>query len=174
MTNPRINSVAITTRRMRFGAVFVALTAVMGFGADVGAHDEIASSTPENQSQFDDPITEVTIDFGEPVESVELALVSPDDLDLPGTVTVVSDTVAVLNFAPLEQEGQYLVRYLAEEDGHLVAGAIAFTFGSAGGSGAGTLTWLIFGVVAAAILGIGAFFSLRRSQQPEPDEVATG
>lgn len=174
MTNPRTDSGTVAARRKRFGALFIAVATTVVLGADVGAHDEIASSIPENQSQFDDPISQVTIDFGEPVESVELALVSPDDLDLPGTVTVVSDTVAVLNFAPLDQEGQYLVRYLAEEDGHLVAGAIAFTFGSPGGSGAGTLTWLIFGVVAAAILGIGAFFSLRRSQQPEPDEAAIG
>ena len=59
------------------------------------------------------------------------------------------------------------MQYLAEEDGHLVAGAITFTYGDRAGQGAGAGIWIIFGVVAAAILGAGAFFSFRRNNSPD-------
>ncbi len=143
-------------------ALLAAATAI-GAGSTVFAHDDIESSIPEHQSQFDDPISEVTINFGEPVDGVELALVGPDDGDLPGEVIVLSDTEAKLVFEPLTTKGEYLVRYLAEEDGHLVGGAISFVYGERAGQGAGTLTWVFFGLGAALILAIGAFFSLRRS-----------
>ncbi len=132
----------------------------------VFAHDEIDSSVPEHQSQFDDPISEVYIDFGNSVDGVELALVGPDNGDLPGTVELLSDTEATLTFEPLEVKGEYLVRYLAEEDGHLIGGAISFVYGERAGTGANLLTWGLFGLAAALILAVGAFFSLKRSQQP--------
>ena len=71
----------------------------------VFAHDDIDSSVPAHQSQFDDPISEVLIDFGDPVDGVELALVGPDNGDLPGTVEVLSDTEAKLLFEPLSTKG---------------------------------------------------------------------
>jgi methionine-rich copper-binding protein CopC len=144
------------------------LAAVGGVGSTVFAHDEIESSVPEHQSQFDEPISEVTINFGEPVDGVELALVGPDDGDLPGDVVIVSETEAKLVFDPLATEGEYLVRYLAEEDGHLVSGAISFVYGDEASQGVGALTWVLFGLGAALILAIGAFFSLRRNQMQAP------
>lgn len=152
-----------------------ALAAVVGFGlaaatgTAVFAHDEIESSVPAHQEILDAPISEVTIDFGEPVGGVELGLISPDDEQLPGEVTVISDTEAVLTFEELTEEGEYLVRYLAEEDGHLVAGAISFVYGSRAGSGADPMTWVVFGLVAVAILGVGAYFSVRRTRTTDPD-----
>ena len=142
----------------------LAVGAVVGVGSTVFAHDDIESSVPEHQSQFDEPISEVVINFGEPVDGVELALVGPDDGDLPGEVVVLSDTEVKLLFEPLTVEGEYLVRYLAEEDGHLVGGAISFVYGDRSGEGAGALTWVLFGLGAVLILAIGAYFSLRRSQ----------
>lgn len=137
--------------------------AAIGAGSAVLAHDDIESSVPEHQAQLDEPISEVTINFGQPVDGVELALVGPDDGDLPGEVVVVSDTEAKLTFEPLTTEGEYLVRYLAEEDGHLIGGAISFVYGEEADQGAGALTWVLFGLGAALILAIGAFYSLRRS-----------
>ncbi len=148
----------------RFAFAVLAVTSAVGAGSAVLAHDEIESSVPEHQSQFDDPISEVTINFGQPVDGVELALVGPDDGDLPGEVIVLSETEAKLVFEPLQVKGEYIVRFLAEEDGHLVGGAISFVYGERSGGGIGALTWVLFGLGAALILAIGAFFSLRQSQ----------
>ena len=135
----------------------------------VFAHDEIESSVPAHQSQFDDPISEVVINFGNPVDGVELALVGPDNSDLPGTVEVISDTEAKLTFEPLDTTGEYLVRYLAEEDGHLIGGAISFVYGERAGTGVSAITWALFGLAAVLILAVGAFFSLKRAQQTDVD-----
>ncbi len=153
----------------RFVIAVLAATAAVGAGSAVLAHDDIESSVPEHQSQFDEPISEVVINFGEPVDGVELALVGPDDGDLPGDVVLLSDTEAKLLFEPLTTEGEYLVRYLAEEDGHLVGGAISFVYGDRAGQGAGALTWVLFGLGAVLILAIGAYFSLLRNQTPVVD-----
>ena len=154
-------------RRIRIVAVVAALAAAASFSSVAFAHDEIESSVPEHKAQIDEPITEVTINFGEPVAGVELGLRGPDDERIAGDVTVISDTQARLNFAKLTDEGQYIVQYLAEEDGHLVAGAITFTYGEPAGEGADIGIWIIFGVVAAAILGVGAIFSFRRNNAPD-------
>jgi methionine-rich copper-binding protein CopC len=156
-------------RRIRTVAVIAALAAATSFSSVALAHDEIESSVPEHQSQIEvgEPITEVTINFGEPVDGVELGLRGPDDERIAGEVTVISDTEARLDFAMLTKEGQYVVQYIAEEDGHLVNGAITFTYGDPAGQGAGIGIWIIFAVVAVAILGAGAFFSFRRNNAPD-------
>jgi len=159
---------------MRWVAMAVlAACAALGAGSVVFAHDEIESSVPEHKSQFDDPISEVLINFGAPVGGVELVLVGPDNVDLPGAVEMVSESQAKLLFEPLAVEGEYLVRYLAEEDGHLVAAAISFVYGDRAGSSADVFTWVLFGLAAALILAIGAFFSLKRARhgtlEDDPD-----
>ena len=154
-------------RRIRIVAVVAALAAAASFSSVAFAHDEIESSIPEHQSQINEPIDEVTINFGEPVDGVELGLRGPDDERIAGEVTVISDTEARLDFAMLTKEGQYVVQYIAEEDGHLVNGAITFTYGDPAGQGAGIGIWIIFAVVAVAILGAGAFFSFRRNNAPD-------
>jgi methionine-rich copper-binding protein CopC len=160
-----------TRKRIATVTVMAAIVAGIGLGTVVSAHDEIASSIPADRSQFDEPISDVTIDFGMPVDGIELALIDPDDNELPGTVTKLSDTTARLDFELLSQEGQYIVRYLAEEDGHLVAGAISFVYGSQGGTGASATTWIAYGVLAAVILAIGMFFTLRRRAQLDDELV---
>ncbi len=144
--------------------------AAIGAGSVVFAHDEIESSVPAHQEQFDDPISEVLVNFGNPVGGVELVLVGPDNIDLPGTVEILSDTEAKLLFEPLTVEGEYLVRYLAEEDGHLIGAAFSFVYGERAGSGVGALTWALFGLAAILILAIGAAFSLKRAQQTDVDQ----
>lgn len=155
-------------RFLRFA--LVATLSVASAGNSALAHDEIESSEPAHQSQLDDPISTVTINFGEPVGNVELALVGPDDRDLPGTVTKVSDTEARLDFDELTREGEYIVRYLAEEDGHLVAGAITFVYGSRSGAGASTTAWVLFGLAALVILAIGAAATIRRGRRTTGDD----
>lgn len=150
-------------------AIVATTVALGGVAGSVAAHDEIESSVPAHGSQFDEPISEVTITFDEPVGNVEVALVGPDDRDRPGTVTKVSDTTVRLEFDLLTDEGEYLVRYLAEEDGHLNAGAITFVYGSRAGSGAGATTWILFGIAAALILAVGLFFTLRRAGRPDSE-----
>ena len=160
---------ALCRIRIIAGAAVIATS--VSFSSVALAHDEIESSVPEHQAQINEPITEVTINFGEPVDVVELGLRGPDDERIAGEVTVISDTEARLNFAKLTEEGQYIVQYIAEEDGHLVAGAISFTYGDRAGQGADAVIWIIFGVVAAAVLGVGAFFSFRRKNAPDGNTV---
>ncbi|MDA3030736.1 MAG: copper resistance protein CopC [Actinomycetota bacterium] len=160
---------ALCRIRIIAGAAVIATS--VSFSSVALAHDEIESSVPEHQAQINEPITEVTINFGEPVDGVELGLRGPDDERIAGEVTVISDTEARLNFAKLTEEGQYIVQYIAEEDGHLVAGAISFTYGDRAGQGADAVIWIIFGVVAAAVLGVGAFFSFRRKNAPDGNTV---
>ena len=145
----------------RFLVAVLVVAAVLSASPAVRAHDELESSVPEHKAQFDDPISEVTINFGEPVGGVELALVGPDDRDVPGEVLIVSKIEAKFVFEPLRVEGEYFVRYLAEEDGHLIRGAITFVSGDRAGEGAGSLTWILFGLFAVLILAIGVFFSSR-------------
>ena len=152
----------------RFFVAVLAVTAVFSASSAVLAHDEIESSVPEHKAQFDDPISEVTINYGEPVDGVELALVGPDG-DVPGEVLIVSETEAKLVFEPLTVKGEYFVRYLAEEDGHLIRGAITFVYGDRAGEGVGALTWILFGLGAVLILAIGAYFSLRNAQKSAVD-----
>ena len=149
----------------RVAIAVLATCAALTAGSVVFAHEEIESSFPAHRSQFDDPISEVLIDFGNPVDGVELALVGPDNSDLPGTVEVISETEAKLLFDPLEVKGEYVVRYLAEEDGHLIGGAITFVYGERPGAGANASTWVLFGLAAVLILTIGAFFSFRRARR---------
>jgi len=160
---------ALCRIRIIAGAAVIATS--VSFSSVALAHDEIESSVPEHQAQINEPITEVTINFGEPVDGVELGLRGPDDERIAGEVTVISGTEARLNFAKLTEEGQYIVQYIAEEDGHLVAGAISFTYGDRAGQGADAVIWIIFGVVAAAVLGVGAFFSFRRKNAPDGNTV---
>lgn len=141
--------------------------------APANAHDDIASSDPESGTVVDEPITEVTIEFGVAVnDDVELALFGPGDDNLieDTTTVILSPTSARIEFAPVEEEGMYIVRYLttATLDQHFLVGAVSFTYGSVGG-GSG-VNWLLLGLVAIVILSIGTAWSYRlhRRQQQEP------
>ena len=134
------------------------------------AHDTIAGSDPEQGARIDEPISEVTIDFGEEIaDDPQLALLydtgDGEIEELESTASRSAPTIGRLEFEPLEREGRYFVRYLATVplDGHVVAGAINFDFGEPRGSGATELTpWLVFGLVAVVVLGAGAWLSRRR------------
>ncbi len=148
--------------------LLAAAAGLVAFGlhaGTAGAHDTIAGSTPPNGAVLTEPITEASIDFGEEVSGVELAIIGPDDSGLPLESTTVagSPTVVKIEFEELSDEGEYIVRYLAPvtADGHTLAGAISFTYGSAGGSTNTTLI-LVFCAVAIVVLSTGAVLSYRR------------
>jgi methionine-rich copper-binding protein CopC len=144
--------------------VAVVATLTLATSDRASAHDAHVDSDPPSGSQIDDPITEVRIEFGETIgDDTEIAVFDPNDDVLDSETTLVSDTAAVVTFDPIEVEGTYTARYLTSsiQDGHLLAGAISFTYGSAT-SGPSTLAVLVMAGGAIVILSIGAFFSYRR------------
>ena len=156
----------MSTRTQRLAASLAVLGASVFFAvAPAQAHDDIVGSDPESGTVVDDPITEVTIEFGVPVnDDVQMALFGPGDDNLieDTTTTILSPTSAKIEFAPVEDEGMYIVRYLttATVDQHLLVGAVSFTYGSAGG-GAGNVNWLLFAIPMIIILAIGTAWSYR-------------
>jgi methionine-rich copper-binding protein CopC len=134
----------------------------------VRAHDDIASSTPPSLSTIDSPISTVEIDFGEPINDQVSMFLTYDEgdaniVDLGGTTVKTGDTTARLDFDQIERRGTYFVQYLAPitTDGHVMAGAITFTYGEPSGSGTG-FPWIPFLAVSVVVLAIGAWFSYRR------------
>jgi methionine-rich copper-binding protein CopC len=121
-------------------------------------------------AELDDPISEATIDFGEEIsDDLEMALLydtgDGEIEEVESEVAKVDPTTGRLEFDPLDREGRYFVRYLATipADGHVVAGAVTFDFGEPRGSGAGSATpWILFGIAAVPILGVGAWLSRRQ------------
>lgn len=152
----------------RFGTVVA--VAVVGFASPASAHDGIASSDPKSGSQVDDPIDEVLIDFGTNIgDDTELVVLDPDDELLDTRTEVVSDTEAVVTFAPIDEPGTYIVRYLTSstQDGHLLAGAISFDYGSTSSGPGAALILYLAGVVV--VLAIGAWLSFRRYRALQRD-----
>jgi methionine-rich copper-binding protein CopC len=140
---------------------------VLAAGGAASAHDGIAGSDPAAGAQLDEPIDEVLIDFGARIgDDAEIVVLDPDDEPLESQVEIVSDTEARVRFEPIDQQGTYIVRYLtsAIDDGHLLVGAISFTYGSPS-SGHSVGTWALFGVAALAVLALGAWMSVRRARR---------
>jgi methionine-rich copper-binding protein CopC len=150
-------------------SVLVAAITVVGAGLTSGvpasAHDGIASSDPVSGSVLDEPIESVTIDFGAEIGSTtQIAVFGPDGTQLESTTTVTSATTATSEFELLDDEGAYTVNYLATSvvDGHVLGGAISFTYGD---TTADTMSPVLFGAIALVILGIGGWFSWRARQR---------
>ena len=74
----------MSTRTQRLAASLAVLGASVFFAvAPAQAHDDIVGSDPESGTVVDDPITEVTIEFGVPVnDDVQMALFGPGDDNL--------------------------------------------------------------------------------------------
>lgn len=150
--------------------VMLAAGTTVATGGPVLAHEGIKSSDPASGTTVEEPISSVTIDFGAEIgKNTELGLIAPDGTELASTTTVTSDTTAEITFDPVSDEGTYLVNYLAPSvvDGHLIVGAISFNYGSASIAtpGPAILPWVLFGIAAVVILGIGAWLSLQRHRQ---------
>ncbi|MDG1265885.1 MAG: copper resistance protein CopC [Ilumatobacter sp.] len=160
-------------RRITIAGV-LALTVAVGTGATpVTAHDDIRSSTPTSRSTLSEPISTVEIDFGE-VISDDVAMFLVYDLgdnefeDIGGETVRTGETTARLDFDEVEREGTYFVQYLAPVpvDGHVIAGAISFTYGSPSTGGSGGFPVVPFIVGALIVLVIGGWFTYRRMLVP--------
>jgi len=136
----------------------------------VAAHDGIASSDPASGAVLEESIDSVTIDFGADIgDTAQIALLAPDGTQLDTTTTVTSPTTATSSFDPIEEQGVYTVNYLATSvvDGHVLGGAISFTYGDASSD---TFPPLLFAAIAIVILGVGGWFSWRARQRGHADE----
>jgi len=160
-------------RRITIAGVLT-LTVAVGPGATpVTAHDDIRSSTPTSRSTLSEPISTVEIDFGE-VISDDVAMFLVYDLgdnefeDIGGETVRTGETTARLDFDEVEREGTYFVQYLAPVpvDGHVIAGAISFTYGSPSTGGSGGFPVVPFIVGALIVLVIGGWFTYRRMLVP--------
>ena len=164
----------------RLGGIVLVIAAAAVIAATPGvtvAHEEIASSDPPSGAVLDEPISKVTIDFGEPIaDNIEMALLhylgNAEIERIPGIATKVSETVGVLEFDELTETGRYFVRYLVTvpTDGDALAGAVRFDYGRPAGSGTNWSIWLVFGVFAVVVLSVGVWLSLR----PPATDDATG
>ena len=164
-------------RRVIGLGVLIVGSASLALGTTTSAHDQIESSDPENGAVLDEPISHVTIDFGEEIaDDLEMALVydlgNSDVEEVPSEVSKVDEQTGRIDFEELDREGRYFVRYLATVplDGHVQAGAITFDYGESGG-GTNWGLWMVVGPIAVAILAIGAYLSFRpRAAQDEENE----
>lgn len=174
-----MDRIATSAGRLRRVAVVgaLALAAVVGLGvAPAAAHDDIKSSTPPSRSTLEEPISSVEIDFGEMI-SDDVAMFLVYDLgdnefeDIGGDTVKTGDTTARLDFDLVEREGTYFVQYLAPvpSDGHVIAGAISFTYGSPSTGGSGGFPVVPFVAGALVVLAIGGWFSYRRMLVPIDD-----
>lgn len=160
-------------RRSLVALAIVAAAALSG-SAPVVAHDDIKSSTPPSRSTLDEPISTVEIDFGEEI-SDDVAMFLTYDLgdnefeDIGGTTVKTGPTTARLDFDEVEREGTYFVQYLAPVpvDGHVIAGAVSFIYGSPSSADSGGFPIVPFVVIAGVVLAIGGWFSYRRMVAPD-------
>jgi methionine-rich copper-binding protein CopC len=124
--------------RVVAAAATIAVISTVGLvPSEVLAHDDIASSSPESRSTIDDPIDTVEIDFGEEIgDDVKMFLtydVGNNEIeDIGGDTVKTGATTARIDFELIDREGTYFVQYLAPvpSDGHVIAGAISFTWGA--------------------------------------------
>jgi len=155
-------------------AVATMLASLLAASAPVAAHDGIAGSTPASRSVLDAPISTVEIDFGEKIGD-DVAMFLTYDLgdnefeDIGGTTVKTGDTTARLDFDEVDREGTYFVQYLAPvpSDGHVIAGAISFIYGSPSTGGTDGFPVVPFLAVAVVVLAIGGWFTYRRMIAPD-------
>jgi methionine-rich copper-binding protein CopC len=176
-----MDGTVISPGRLRQIAIAGALALAVAFGADatpVTAHDDIKSSTPPSRSTLQEPISTVEIDFGE-VISDDVAMFLTYDLgnnefeDIGGETVKTGETTARLDFDEVEREGTYFVQYLAPvpADGHVIAGAVSFTYGSPSTGSSDDFPIIPFVVGAVIVLAIGGWFTYRRMLVPIDDNV---
>jgi len=172
-----VDGIVITSgafvRRVAVAGAAIVMAMLGADSTQVAAHDDIAGSNPPSRSTLDDPISSVEIDFGE-VISDDVAMFLTYDLgnnefeDIGGDTVRTGDTTARLDFDEVEREGTYFVQYLAPvpSDGHVIAGAVSFTYGSPSTGGDESFPVVPFVIGSVVVLAIGGWFTYRRMLVP--------
>jgi len=145
---------------------------------DDSENPDLRTSSPGSREVLDEAITSAEVQFNlEIADDIDLQLVydrgnGVDFEDLAGTTTKTGPNTATLEFDELPREGTYFIVYdgSAIATGDEIVGATSFIFGRPSGVDDGSFPWLVFGPIALAILGVGAWFSYRRMLVPVDDE----
>lgn len=170
--NGLVNETSILARVLRGAAALLAglVVGALPLAGVAAAHDDIAGSNPPTRSHLDEPITFAEIDFGIEIgDQIEMSLFydlgDGTSEEVGGETTRTGPTTARLDFGDLERQGTYFVRYLAPVpvDGHVMAGATSFTWGSPSSSSE-SFPVVPFVVISVVVLAIGAWMSWRRMQ----------
>ena len=160
----------LTTPGRLIACCLAAIAGALYVGTPATAHESDAVSDPPSGSVVDEPISDVTIEFGVDIaDDIELALFGPGDDQIvePTTTTVTAANAAMIEFEPLEQQGTYIVRYLgrAPIDGHTIVGAVSFTYGSSGGGSSTSWVWFLLAMIPILAIGTAWSYRLHKRQQ---------
>lgn len=172
---------------MRRPILFVVIVAsTVALAVPLGAHAEIRSSAPEARQVVGGEVDHVDILYWVPgVRSAAIEVISPSGpIEVGETTISVSNTVASVEFAPLTEPGDYLVRHKElSVDGDETEGLFAFSFDPESSNVVGSLAerggdgpnWLILGGALGLILvAVGVFWPGRRKGQQQGGDDTAG
>lgn len=108
--------------------VFALLVTVFAMPSISGAHGELVASSPAPGEDVGS-VAHIDLVFSTPISDWSMSVDRPDGEPLEGTIVEKAASYLSYEVAPLEDEGQYIVRYSAiDSDGDIVEGAYAFSF----------------------------------------------
>lgn len=123
-----------TTSSLLRSSCIVACSLLLVAGALTGAvaaHTELASTSPDDGEQLDEPPQAVVLEFsGERIQAAEIQISGPDGEDVAGEASIGDGSDVVT--APLDPSGDgvYTVTWeILAEDGHSTNGAFFFVVG---------------------------------------------
>lgn len=176
-------------------ALALALTSAVAIGgvSPASAHTALEYTVPADQEQAAEPVTQITVAFGDPVTIVGAGfeVFTPQEVIVEPNVFTEDGMVFLLQLDEPLAGGEAGVRYeVTAADGHVLEGGFRFTVpaapaptsapvsavatsviaagdGGEGGDGGGASTGLVIGVVAALAVAAAAFVLLRsRTNRP--------
>lgn len=144
------------------------ILAVAALAVPAAAHTQVRRATPGPAEQVEAPLDTVVLEFLDPVlPTPRIEVTAPGGATVPGLgeTRLVGDDVAEVDFAAVEEPGEYQVDYtFVAVDGATQEGAHRFTLVAGGGSNVAVrplLAWLVGGVLAALL--VAAVLGRRRS-----------
>lgn len=120
--------------RARAAATVVAVLALTAVAAPAWAHDELVSSSPQQNEQLEAAPAQVELTFSSDIMQIGAAVIVADGDEqdwVAGDAQIDLDTVTV-SLAEGMPEGAYEIRWrVVSADGHPISGLIPFTIGDA-------------------------------------------
>jgi copper transport protein len=109
----------------------MALCALVGQAGTAAAHAALTGSTPEDGEVLDAPVESAELQFNEPIDAVEDAVVlyAADGSEIAVEVRSRDNTVEISLSEPLGEGTHTLTYRVVSADGHPVAGALTFHVG---------------------------------------------